>query len=98
MKKRKGRLLISLLTVFMMVFAVIPYMGASVVEADNDPYIYMNNSWQNSKGDIIDKITYLPQSDGTFDTTVRIDLSHLDSQTLYYDVGAIAYTYKNNSS
>lgn len=64
MKKKKSRLIVSLLTAFIMAFTVFPYMGAgSQVSAEEDPYIQTETP---SKGNPITKLEYIPDGNGTF--------------------------------
>lgn len=97
MKKRKGKLLISLLTVFMMVFAIIPCMGISIAEADSDPYVYENSSWSGITN-LIKTVKYKENGDGTFNADIYYDLSEVGVAVLDNDVEGMGYESRDSEN
>jgi len=100
MKKSKRRLGGSLLAVLAGLFTLIAYMYMNVttVQAADNPYVYENPAWDgNTEEDIVQKITYVPQQDGTYGIKVYFDISHLDSQTVYNYAEEMGYTYQDHS-
>ena len=97
MKNKKGKFIVSLLTVFMMVFTVIPYMGAMTAEADSDPYVYENASW-GGISNLIKEVKYNEQSNGTFTVEVFYDTSQVDPQLLVNEVQAMGYQWCDSSN
>lgn len=99
MEKRRRRRLVWLLTVFIGIFASIAYVKVEKVEAA-DPYVYENPAWNGDADtleEIVQKITYVPQSDGTFGIRVYFDITHLDSQTVYNYADSMGYTYQDHA-
>ena len=70
MKTGKRKVVISIITAFVMVFAVIPYMGNSQVNAASDPYIQEYTSSQSTP---ITQIKFIPDGNGTFGIEVTVD-------------------------
>ncbi|MDD6043825.1 MAG: hypothetical protein PUB87_08770 [Eubacteriaceae bacterium] len=74
MKRSKRRLAISLLTIMAMLFTMIPYMGTDVALAETNDLV---QTYTPTVSCPVSKVEYVPQSNGTLQLKVTVDLDVL---------------------